>query len=380
MRIVSLFAAMLLISSNAASLFSRESTAKAQADKELTGVIENTAYYKNYPVHVVDLHFHPSDGWENVGPVGKRFILQELPSWLPTAVKTLGVKLASSLINSPYGQLGIKGECQRSGITFCGLFATYAPETWGVVSNEFIVDSLNDPGNPTNTLGSKMFFGLASIDINDWQRTKISKLNGLEDALQHKLIKGIKMAHIHNTIPLDSSGYEEIYQLASKYKVPVYHHVGSSPLRKLEDFSTQREKDTYLRSYNPNRLESIIEAYPSVAFVLGHMGYDFNKEGFDFTDDSIELAKKYHNVFLEVSAIGRPVFDDSGLVLDYAFDRLKANGLTHKVIYGSDGPIYPGATKAYLNSVLRSMSRMEYSLLEAQSVLFYNANALFKVY
>lgn len=351
-----------------------------ESGKEYTGVKNNTAYFKDLPLEVIDLHFHPSSGWDSVGPLGKKFILNELPGWLPGPLKKLGVKVASSLINSPYGFLGIKKECISSGITYCGLFATYAPETWGIVSNEFVISALDDDKNPVNSLGGKLFFGLASVDIHDWEESKEERLNGLDEALSHGLIKGIKMAHIHNNVPLDAKGYTGIYDLAEKHGVPIYHHVGSTPLRKLEDFNTSAAKDEYLKSYDPNRLEYLIENYPKVNFILGHMGFDFNKEGFDFTDDAIELAKIYPNVYLEISAMGRPIFDETGLVLDYAFNRIKANNLVDKVIYGSDGPVYPGATKAYLLSVLNSMNRMDYNYVEAQKVLFHNANGIFKIY
>ena len=347
---------------------------------ETSGVFQQTAYYDNYPIQVIDIHFHPSNGWESVGPLGKEFILKELPSWLPGPLKTLGVKVASSLINSPYGAFGIKKECQAAGISFCGLFATYAPDTWGIVSNQFIIEALEDDRNPNNTLGKKLFFGLASIDINDWETTKGEKLKNLEESLRNNLIKGIKMAHIHNNVPLDRKGFEGIYELANQYKVPVYHHVGSTPLRKLEDFGSNTEKSDYIRSYDPVMLEDLIEKYPNIPFILGHMGFDFNAEGYDFTDDAIALAQAYPNVFLEISAMGRPIFDETGLVLDHAFNRIKSKNLINKVIYGSDGPVYPGATKAYLNSVMNSMSRMDYNYDEAQKVLFHNANMIFKVY
>ena len=188
------------------------------------------------------------------------------------------------------------------------------------------------------------------------------------------------MAHIHNNVPLDRKGFEGIYELANQYKVPVYHHVGSTPLRKLEDFGSNTEKSDYIRSYDPVMLEDLIEKYPNIPFILGHMGFDFNAEGYDFTDDAIALAQAYPNVFLEISAMGRPIFDETGLVLDLAFNRIKSKNLINKVIYGSDGPVYPGATKAYLNSVMNSMSRMDYNYDEAQKVLFHNANMIFKVY
>lgn len=345
-----------------------------------TGVQNGKALYNDVKMEVIDLHFHPSAGWEQLGPLGREFIKKELPKWIPDFLKTFSLKTASKLINAPYGVMGIKKECINSGIAFCGLFATYAPETWGVVDNNYIKSVLDDERNTENNFERKRFFGLVSIDINDWEEYGENRLAELERDLWHPHVKGIKMAHIHNSISLAKKGYEGIYDLARKYNKPVYHHVGSTPIRTLNDFSTQEEKDNYLSSYNPNELEHLIKKYQDVNFVLGHMGYDFNKEGFDFTDDAIYLAETYDNVYLEISAIGRPLFDETGTYLDYLFKNFKNRQIIGKVIYGSDGPVYPGATKAYLTSVLKAMERSDYTFLEAQSVLFHNANSIFNIY
>lgn len=352
----------------------------ADSNSNETGVFKNKARYNGLDMEVIDLHFHPSSGWDQLGPLGREFIMKELPQWIPGPLKTVSLKVASSLINAPYGLFGIKNECKSSGISFCGLFATYAPETWGVVDNDYLIGVLDDQRNNSNKLNSKIFFGLASLDINDWEKFSSERLAGLEKALNHPLVKGIKMAHIHNNIPLSLETYDGIYLLAEKYNAPVYHHVGSSPIRSLDDFESQVDKDHYLSSYDPNELETLIKSYPNVNFILGHMGFDFNKEGFDFTDDSIRLATDYPNAFLEISAMGRPIYDEDGMFLDFALKRIKEQGIINKTIYGSDGPVYPGATKAYLNSILNSMSRNGYSYLEAQQILFHNANRIFNIY
>jgi predicted TIM-barrel fold metal-dependent hydrolase len=345
-----------------------------------TGVHNRKALYNDVPMEVIDLHFHPSSGWDQLGPLGKQFIKKELPKWIPAALKEFSLRTVSKLINAPYSFMGIKNECLKAGISFCGLFATYAPQTWGVVDNEYIKNVLEDERNTENQFAQKMFFGLASVDINDWDTSKAEKLKYLESYLWHPSVKGIKMAHIHNNISLGKKGYEGIYDLAQKHNKPIYHHIGSTPIRTLNDFQTQQEKSNYLSSYDPNELEHLIRKYKDVNFVLGHMGFDFNKEGFDFTDDAMYLAETYDNVFLEVSAIGRPVFDKDGKFLDSIFSRLKDKNIINKVIYGSDGPVYPGATKAYLSSVLKSMNRSGYTFLEAQSILFHNANRIYDIY
>lgn len=361
-------------------LLSSGQNVSASSENGATGVQNRKALYSGVQMDVIDIHFHPSKGWEQLGPLGREFIQKELPQWIPAPLKTFSLKVASSLINAPYGLFGIKNECTSSGIAFCGLFATYAPETWGVVDNDYISEILADDRNSPGSLGKPIFFGLASIDINNWEETKKEKLRDLEATVANTLFKGIKMAHIHNNVPLSMAGYDGIYEIARKYALPVYHHIGSTPIRSLDDFDTEAEKLHYVKSYDPEELDFLIQSYPDVTFILGHMGFDFNKEGYDFTDESIAMAKSYDNVYLEISALGRPAFDEDGKFLDYAFARFAAEGIVEKIIYGSDGPVYPGATKAYLNSVLRSMERNDYSYLDAQKVLFHNANNIFRIY
>ena len=68
----------------AAALLFTFSTASSVSSKEVVnGVQKGKAYFEGYPMDVVDLHFHPSSGWKSIGPLGKKFILSELPGWLP---------------------------------------------------------------------------------------------------------------------------------------------------------------------------------------------------------------------------------------------------------------------------------------------------------
>ena len=57
------------------------------------------------------------------------------------------------------------------------------------------------------------------------------------------------------------------------------------------------------------------------------MGFDFNAEGYDFSDEVFELAKNNDNVYLEISAFGRKLFDPEGKFMDHVMCRLKADGL-----------------------------------------------------
>ena len=56
------------------------------------------------------------------------------------------------------------------------------------------------------------------------------------------------------------------------------------------------------------------------------MGFDFNAEGYDFSDEVFELAKNNDNVYLEISAFGRKLFDPEPKFMDHVMCRLKADG------------------------------------------------------
>ncbi len=331
--------------------------------------------YPSSSLEVVDMHLH-TGSYDTMGPLGKKFLLSTLPSFIPDFLKSFSLQTIGSWMLDPYGPLiGIQSECTKAKIKYCGLFAVYAPETWGITPNKTIEKYLQDKRNRANG-GKTEFFGFASVNVSQWDSQSTQSLAELETSLQNPKIKGIKLAFIHNNIPLHEEKYNPIYELAQRYQKPVYHHLGSSPLRKLSDFATTEEQKAYLSSYDPKGLELSISKFSEVTFILGHMGFDFNKEGFDFSEEIYRLAAKYPNVVLEVSAFGRQAYDPEGLFMDGVFYHVKEAGLIPRTIYGSDGPGNPGGIKSYLDGVLKSLERVGYTPSEAESILSQNSKKL----
>ena len=334
--------------------------------------------YRGKPIEVIDMHMHPGR-YEDMGPIGKAFLRRTLPGFLPDSFKDLSLGLVAKMIFDPYGMIGgIKSECESAQVTMCGLFAVYAPETWGVTTNERVSGWLDDPRN-RDAKGKPFFFGLASVSMTDWPDKEAAALSDLRAGLKHPLMRGIKLAFIHNSIPLDDARYDSIYQVAEEFDVPVYHHVGSSPLRKLVDFSSEGEKRSYLASYDPSHLEQTIASHPNLRFILGHVGFDFNKEGYDFTPEVYALAEKYPNVHLEISGFGTPFHDPKGEIMELVLRSIKYRGLIDRVLFGSDGPTVPGGAKAYIKSTLKAMDKVGYTADEAETVLSRNAVKIFKL-
>lgn len=371
--------AVLLLSLPALSCRSTSQSAEDEAElNALNGAPGYKVQYMGMPLRAIDVHMHPGT-YDSVGPIGKDFLRSVLPEFLPRQLKDLSLGAVSKLQLDPYGAfIGIKIQCEAAGMSACGLMSVYAPETWGVTTREDVLGYLNDKRNKNKETGKPFYFGWASVRMQDWDKNEKSELHELRKALQHPLVKGIKLAFIHNNIPLDDARYDSIYEVAAELDVPVYHHVGSSPLRKLSGFAVE-EQEEYRSSYDPARLERAIAKYPKTKFILGHMGFDFNKEGYDFTPQVYELAKKYPNVYLEISAFGRATYDPDGKAMDGVLRTLKEEGMLPRTIYGSDGPGTPGGTKKYIESTLASFQRVGYSVAEAEAVLSKNTEKLFKL-
>ena len=88
------------------------------------------------------------------------------------------------------------------------------------------------------------------------------------------------------------------------------------------------------------------------------------------------MAKKYDNVFLEPGALGARKATE---ILPEDLKIIKEEELIGKVIYGSDGPQYPGYTSRHLNSFLEAMEANEYSSMEMKSLLQTNFEDLFNL-
>jgi predicted TIM-barrel fold metal-dependent hydrolase len=340
--------------------------------------VKSPPVYQGMPIEAIDIHQHPGR-FETMGPLGQEFVLKVLPEFIPDFLKRWSLSTLSKFMLDPYGPfIGIKTECEKAGLSRCGLFAVYAPETWGITSNEEVLAFLQDKRNQDQH-GHPYFFGLASVSMQNLLLNEEAELARLRSMLQKPLFKGVKLAFIHNNIPLDDERFNGIYTVAAQFKAPVYHHIGSSPLRSLSDFVTEEEKEHYIASYDPSRLEKVIAANLEVPFILGHMGYDFLKEGYDFVPKVYDLAKRYPNVYLEISAFARSSYDPDGSQMDRILSAIKAEGLIDRTIYGSDGPGSPSATKKYLEATLRSMDRVGYTYDEAEAVLSRNSRLLFQL-
>ena len=279
---------------------------------------------------VVDLHLHPGD-WHSIPHETQGYLASRFP--YPFGLRP--EKLAESALSAE----AVLDELDAAGIERGVLFAVYAPRTVGVASNEVVLEAMAaDPAR---------LMGMASLSTDDWANASEQQLEALDVALSEEGMVGVKLAGAHQHFRLDDPAYFGIYEVAAAHDAPVYHHTGTSP------FPGTRTELPYT---NPAWLEAAVVAYPEVDFIVGHVGYDFRDrhldEGFEA---AIELAAAYPNVYLEPSALGSRHGDPEGTILAEVMRRVRDEGLTDRVIYGSDGPQSPGFVADYLGRSLVAM-------------------------
>ena len=184
---------------------------------------------------------------------------------------------------------------------------------------------------------------------------------------------GIKLAHAHQRVRLDDAAYEGVYAIAAELGVPVLLHTGLSP------FPGTETEPSY---YDPTHLESVVARFKDVDFVLSHVGQGDERA----VNRAIDLAAAHDNVWLELSALGRPpLLDEQGgaatttepqypAVLAAIRDR----GLVMRALFASDGPQYSGAVRGYLTKLVAGMRAAGYSPAEIEAVLAGNFVRLFR--
>jgi hypothetical protein len=319
---------------------------------------------------VVDMHLHPGD-YATMAPTGKAFVAANLPP----ALQIFAPDLLDRLSDPWAKHVGIAEQTALAGIAHAVLFAVYAPHSTGVFDNAALLALLDDPRNLTGD-GRPWAWGMASIDFEGWNDevgpARLAELRELLATRRDKLI-GIKLAHAHQQVRLDDAAYEGVYAIAAEVGVTVLLHTGLSP------FPGTQTEPSY---YDPSHLDSVVARFPDVDFVLSHVGQGDQRA----VKHAIDLAAARDNVWLELSALGRPpLVDEHGdtaattepqypAVLAAIRDR----GVITRTLFASDGPQYSGAVRGYLTKLVAGMRAAGYSPAELEAVLAGNFVRLFR--
>ncbi|MEE2829316.1 MAG: amidohydrolase family protein [Myxococcota bacterium] len=307
--------------------------------------------YRGERLDVVDMHLHTGE-WDHIPPGTQHFLAERFPH-------PIGLN-AATVAEAQISPQGILEQMDRGGVERAVLLAVYAPRTVGVTTNEQVIENL--------AAAPERLMGLASLRVDRWDLEADEQLAALDAALSVPGMVGVKLAHAHMHFRFDDPAYWGIYSVAAAHDAPVYLHTGSTP------FPGAADEPAYT---DPAYLEAAIQAHPDTRFIIGHLGYDFLAKRPGHLEECLRLASTYSNVWLEPSALGSKGADPSGENLTHAMRRIREEGLTSRVIYGSDGPQAPGFVADYLERTLVAMEAGGWTTAEAQSALRGNFDQLF---
>ncbi len=302
-------------------------------------------------LEAVDMHLHSGE-WSLIPPSTQSYLASNFPfpfSLIPGQLAEQALS-AESIVDQ------LDGAGLKQGV----VFAVYAPHSVGITTNEMVIDTIAEA--PDRLLG------LASLRVDNWEEDSEAELAALDAALAHDEMIGIKLAHAHQHFRMDDPAYYEIYEIAAQHQAPIYLHTGPSP------FPGTMGAAPYT---DASFLEEAIAMFPDANFILGHVGYDFTNKALGTFETCLDLATRYENVYLEPSALGSEGSDPTGENYPEILRRSLEEGLANRMIYGSDGPQYPGFLASYAERTRIAMESANYTLEDAELFLSGNFERIF---
>lgn len=299
---------------------------------------------------VIDMHLHTGT-WAGTPPKFRKRLTGRVP---PGLKWTMGI-----FMNSILDGESILGTLDDAGISAGAVFALWSPATTGIATNDHVAEQIAvNPGR---------LFGFASLRVDHWNQDGPEQLRRMEEAIEKHGMVGIKLAHGHQQVRLDDERLYGVYEIAARQGTPVYLHTGTSPN------PGTRTEPAYC---DPAYLEDAIRRHPGAVFILGHSGYDSFNRALTHTDAAIDLAARHPNVYLEPGALGA---ERAEHVLHDYLERIRAGGVVEKLLYGSDGPQFPGYVKSHLEAFVEGMQEVGYTADEMRLILADNFTRVFRM-
>lgn len=175
----------------------------------------------------------------------------------------------------------------------------------------------------------------------------------VEEAVR-KGAQGIKIISTLFMKELDDPSVEAAIEAAEELDVPVIVHAGCDP--------GIWELPSYCRYGNPAKLEEIIERHRNARIVVAHVGsYSALAPGV-FMEETIQLVRRYPNVYTDVSTL-------SPLLLSIVARSLPID----KLLYGSDYPVVNVEPSEIISSYYEVLTGLGLSRRDLNK--FFHANA-----
>ncbi len=226
------------------------------------------------------------------------------------------------------------------------------------------VPSPDDPSGIRTTLRiAQEVPGLHAVAVADPERAEPEHLRPLETAIASRQILALKVYLGYTRHAPDHAGFRAYYELAGRYRIPVFLHTGSpySPRARL-------------RLAHPLLADDLAVEHPDVRFILSHFGNPWLL-------DAAEVIRKNVNVWADLSGLASGIGEELPSVEREEFLHDQATALRraflyaerpNRFLYSSDWPLVPmRAYRDFIRSALPEAHR--------QQVFHDNAHALFRI-
>ncbi|MGC8566829.1 MAG: amidohydrolase family protein [Caldisphaera sp.] len=186
----------------------------------------------------------------------------------------------------------------------------------------------------------------------------------LSSILEKSINEGFKGFKIISTIflkHLDDPSVEATIEVANEKGLPVTIHGGCDP--------GIWELPKYCKYGDTSRLDPILRKYRDAKIIIAHAGgYSAIAPGV-FMDETLELSKKYQNVYVDTSAL--PVQLIPIVMKDFPID---------KIMYGSDYPAVSNSDpKLYMEDVFLTLLSHGISRKNLEKYAHENAELIFNI-
>lgn len=198
---------------------------------------------------------------------------------------------------------------------------------------------------------------MAAADLSKDPESLIKEL----ETLVKRGFKGFKIISTIFMKHLDDKSVESVFDVAHSHNLPVTVHAGCDP--------GIWELPGYCKYGDPSRLNKILKRYREVTTIIAHMGsYSYLAPGV-FLEETIELVRRFDNVYVDTSAVPPQL-------VGIAAKHIPAD----KILFGSDYPVVNNVDlETFIFEIYRQLRNAGFSTREVNKVFWTNASNIFGI-
>jgi len=207
--------------------------------------------------------------------------------------------------------------------------------------------------------GIKKLGAIGTLDLLNYRKIDLELLDEL---LNKKIIKGIKLNLGYQHIYPNDKRCGPIYKLCIKHDVPAVFHTGDT-------LDMPGEPAAKIKYTHPIHIDDVASDFPDLKMIIAHIGNPW-------LIDCAEVLYKNKNVYADISGL---VIKDSdlnspyGVLMKKRIQELYIYSDPRKLLYGTDWPL------ASMKTYIQFTKNLGLSKMDLDYVFYKNAMRLFKL-